>query len=379
MCRIIIFFALLTAAPALALAAQRTEVVSIATGRDVVLSATADGSEPFRYEWRKDGQILSGHTSQALRLTGVGDRDAGIYDAVVSNPFGAAVTQNAIQLVVDGSGNASGPTRARLSNVSVLAPLAAGESFGLGFVVGGAGTIGAKPLVVRAVGPSLTPFGVSNPVADPQFEAFARTDRIATNDNWSGARELAEAFSAVGAFPLNAATSRDAAALVAAGNGDHSVRISAVGTSSGTVLGEIYDATPVASFSAQTPRLINLSVLKTVGLGLTAGFVVVGPGKCRVLVRAVGPGLAAHSVTGALQNPELSLFSGTQRIGANDDWGGEATLIQQFSAVGAFPLSPSSRDSALSADLEPGNYSVRVSGVGGSQGVVLIELYEVQP
>ncbi len=39
-----------------------------------------------------------------------------------------------------------------------------------------------------------------------------------------------------------------------------------------------------------------------------------------VLIRAVGPTLAAFGVEGTLPNPELKLYSGTAKIAENDDW-----------------------------------------------------------
>jgi hypothetical protein len=53
----------------------------------------------------------------------------------------------------------------------------------LGVVVGGSGTIGGKPLLVRAAGPALVALGVSNTLADPNLEFFAGTTKIGENDN----------------------------------------------------------------------------------------------------------------------------------------------------------------------------------------------------
>jgi len=46
--------------------------------------------------------------------------------------------------------------------------------------------------------------------------------------------------------------------------------------------------------------------------------------------------------------------------------------------VGTFPwTSRASKDAALIATLPPGTYSAVVSGVNGSAGMVLIEVYEL--
>ena len=49
----------------------------------------------------------------------------------------------------------------------------------------------------------------------------------------------------------------------------------------------------------------------------------------------------------------------------------------ELTAVGAFALNPDSKDAALLLSLEPGAYTVQVSGVGGGTGVALVEVYEV--
>ncbi len=154
------------------------------------------------------------------------------------------------------------------------------------------------------------------------------------------------------------------------------MRISGVGGGTGLVLAEVYDATPDAAYTATTPRLINLSLLKDAAGGITAGFVVAGGGEKRVLVRAVGPTLSTLGVAGAAADPRLRLYAGEREIGANDTWGGGADLATTFARAGAFELPPNSRDAALVASLPAGNYTVRVE-TGDSTGTVLVEVYEL--
>lgn len=267
----------------------------------------------------------------------------------------------------------------RLVNLSLLTDLAAGESFALGFVVGGAGTSGSKPLLVRAAGPSLGALGVANPHADPRLELFAGPAKVGENDNWNGSSAVAAAFLQVGAFAYAGSASRDAAvfdAAVAAGN--NSVIVSGVGVAAGTVIAELYDASPSAAAGQSTPRLVNVSVLKTIGPGLTAGFVLGGGSARGVLVRAIGPTLKrTFGVADTDDDPRLTLFAGETRLASNDDWGGGAALKAAFAAVGAFALPDGSNDAALVATLPPGNYTVQVAGDKASGGVVLVEIYEL--
>jgi hypothetical protein len=272
---------------------------------------------------------------------------------------------------------------ARLINVSILATLTdRGDTLTLGTIVGGAGTMGTKSLLVRAAGPSLAVFGVPNVLADTKFDLFSNQTRIGGNDDWGGSASLGALFTEVGAFPFAASTSKDAAVVASLGMGNNTVLVSANGASGGSVLAELYDAT--AGLTPATPRLINVSALKNVGSGLTAGFVIGGIGRKTVLIRAVGPSLAPFGISGFLADPKLELFDGQSRtIGANDNWGAasveaEADLNAAFRQAGAFGFPQRfSNDAALVATLTPGNYTVQVRSADSTTGIALVEIYEV--
>jgi hypothetical protein len=281
-----------------------------------------------------------------------------------------------------GTAEPSSPVAAgqsRIVNLSILTPLSSpGDSFRMGFVVGGNNTSGNKALVIRAAGPSLSAFLSSGMLNDSKLEVYTGTTKSSENDNWGGSPVLASSMAAVGAFPYASAASLDAALSMTTSPGDHSVLVSASGESSGLVLAEVYDASPQGTVSATTPRLINVSVLKEFGDGFTAGFVISGTGPKAVLIRAVGPGLAAVGVTGFVSDPQLVLLNGSSTpIGDNNNWGGTAGLTASFRQLGAFPLPADSKDAALLVTLQPGNYTVQVSGVDGATGLGLLEVYEV--
>ena len=206
---------------------------------------------------------------------------------------------------------------------------------------------------------------------------------LLTNDNWNGDPTVTSVGSAVGAFALPSATSKDAALVATLPAGVYSARVSGVNFTTGTVLAEIYDANP-ATYSATTPRLINLSAraAMTNDNPLIAGFVVGGSTAKTLLIRAIGPTLTNFGVTGAMTDPQLQLY--VQQSGAstllltNDNWGGSSLLSTTISNVGAFTLpDPTSKDAVLLVTLDPGVYSAEVLGVGGASGIALVELYEV--
>ncbi len=270
----------------------------------------------------------------------------------------------------------------RIANFSIRATAGIdAQTLIVGFGIGGAGTAGAKPMLFRGAGPALTAFGVPGALADPKLQLFSGPTKILENDNWSGDPLVAAMAAQVGAFSFTSAASRDAALSNAATNpGGYTAQLSGVGGTTGIVLAEIYDATPPAAFADATPRLINVSARTQVGTGadiLIAGFVVSGSAPKNVLIRAIGPALANFGVPGVLADPKLELFSGSSRIGENDNWSGADALAAGFASVGAFTLDPASKDAALLATLAPGSYTVQVSGVANTTGVALVEIYEM--
>jgi hypothetical protein len=343
---------------------------NIINGSAVTLGVSATGTD-LAYQWKRNGTALTGATGATLTLGSARFADAGDYTVTVSNSAGT-ITSNVAAVNVAAVN--------RLANISILTSIAApGDSFTMGYVVGGANTSGAKPLVLRAAGPSLGALGVGGTLDDPKLELFAGANKTGENNDWGGAPDLANAMAGVGAFGYAGPGSRDAASVANLTTRDNSVKVSANDSGTGVVIAELYDATPSASFLSTTPRLINVSVLKQLGAGLTLGFVVNGSTPLRVLVRAVGPGLgvAPFNVPGVVSDPQLTVFgAGAIRVAENNDWAGSATLASAFAAVGAFGLPADSKDAAVLTSLAPGNYTVEVKGVGGAAGLALVEIYE---
>jgi hypothetical protein len=276
-----------------------------------------------------------------------------------------------------------------LINVSILTTAGAGaKALTVGATVGGSGTTGALPLVIRAVGPTLgaSPFNVSGVLSDPVLavNVAGNPATIATNDNWGGGTIMAAAFSSVGAFALPA-NSLDSA-FVAANSGalapgGYTVQVTSKDGSNGTVLAEIYDAGD-ATRTVTTPRLINLSTLTSIdaGASLAAGFVLRGQTSRTLLVRGIGPSLTALGVVGVMADPKLEFFNNDTgvKIGENDNWGGDSQLTTVMASVGAFPLSSAAtKDAVLLVTLPPGAYSARVSDTTGGAGIAIVEVYEV--
>jgi hypothetical protein len=158
--------------------------------------------------------------------------------------------------------------------------------------------------------------------------------------------------------------------------GAYTAAVTAATGGPGIALLEVY-----AAGADGTAALSSLSTRAQVGTGdatLTAGFVITGPVSKTVLVRAVGPTLAAYGVAAPLADPKLDVFRGSTWIAGNDDWGkGSGATAATFVACSAFALPAGSKDAALLLTLPPGLYSAQCSGVGGTTGVALIEVYDM--
>jgi hypothetical protein len=132
----------------------------------------------------------------------------------------------------------------RLSNLSVNATIDAGRALVTGFVVLGNAP---KQVLIRAVGPSLAPLGVTGGMADPQLAVvplgLSDSRPAAANDNWGNTAELRAAFASAGAFALSA-SGRDAAVLVRLPPGGYTVSVSDAAGGAGTVVVEVYDLDP---------------------------------------------------------------------------------------------------------------------------------------
>lgn len=265
----------------------------------------------------------------------------------------------------------------RITGLSIRSQAGTGsQTLITGFSLGGAGT---KPLLVRATGPALAGFGVPGTLTDPKIElAPLGGATFATNDDWSGTTALRNTFTAVGAFPIADAASKDAALLVAPSAGGYTATVTGANLGTGVALVEVYDAG-----TGNTPRLTALSARTQVGTGadaLVAGFSVSGNVPKKLLIRATGPTLGVFGVGGTLVDPVLEVRPlGVDNIVAtSDDWRGTAALKAAYASVGAFPFaSDDSKDAAIVIELPPGGYTATITGKNSTTGVALIEVYEL--
>ena len=123
-------------------------------------------------------------------------------------------------------------------------------------------------------------------------------------------------------------------------------------------------------------RAANISTRARVGTGdnvMIGGFIIQNASK-QVLIRALGPSLTSHGVSGVLADPTLELHnSAGDLITTNDNW-----RDRQEQAIAATSLPPSNDlESAILATLAPGSYTAIVRGNNGGSGVALVEVYDL--
>ena len=133
-------------------------------------------------------------------------------------------------------------------------------------------------------------------------------------------------------------------------------------------------------------RLVSLSTrikLAAAGDTLTFGFSLIGTQKATLLVRGIGPGLAAFGVPGTMNAPRLEIRPAGQEtlLAVNEGWDRAPSNGQAIAAAaaanGAFALAAGSTDAAVLIELNPGNYTATFKGINGTTGEIIAEAYDI--
>jgi hypothetical protein len=289
---------------------------AVTPGSTATFAVATSNDSAAGFQWKFNGVPIAGATSALLNIFNASAGNQGNYSVVVGDRAGTITSALASLTVADG---------ATITGQPASQSLAAG-----------------KPIVlsVAASGTNLTYQWTFNGVAIPG----------ATGPTYT---------------------------VVNAGAADSGVY--AVALFNGTTTTTSVPATVAVNTDA---RLINLSTLAHVGPNpLTAGFVITGSGGMSVLLRGIGPALGNFGLSGVLSNPQLNLYNNGQRVLAtNSGWSGSQLYQQAFLAVAAFPLPLGSPDAAILANLSgsslTSSFSTAITGLNGSQGLALIEVYD---
>jgi hypothetical protein len=282
--------------------------------------------------------------------------------------------------------------RGRLANISNRGPVGTGPNRMIAsFVLSGPDR---KSVVVRGAGPWLGDFGVGGTLEDPYMELkdFGTGAVISSNDNWEDGdtTALVEAMTKVGAWGVPFKSGSKDSALFqnedgGLEDGQYSVVVAGLGDNpTGIAIAEVYDYNVDVD---GTTELVNISNRGNTSRGSGSqipGFVITGERGRIVLIRVVGPSLAAF-VNGTLEDPQLVLTQSIEgvnyEVGRNDDYylaENADQIVATAARIGAFPLLPDEKDSVILMGLEPGVYTAQAQVKGDDDsGIVLVEVYVV--
>ncbi len=194
------------------------------------------------------------------------------------------------------------PPAAQALNLSTRMRVQTGDNVGIGgFIITGSTP---KHVLLRAIGPSLTAFGIPGALADPAMELNGPGGFVTiTNNNWRENPAQEAAILATGIPPTNDLESAIDAML---DPGAYTAIVRGTGNTSGVALVEVYDLGQAAP-----GKLANISTRAFVGTGpdvVIAGFILGGnSGNARIVARGIGPSLTATGVPDALADPTLEL------------------------------------------------------------------------
>lgn len=260
------------------------------------------------------------------------------------------------------------PAAELLANISTRVTAGMGnEQLVGGFIVGGSQS---KRVIIRAIGPSLAPFGIGSVLADPTLELHGPMGSLlAANDNWQDS-QLTE-IEATGIPPDDELESAIVRTLAP---GAYTAVVSGKNGGTGAALVEVYDLN-----STSGATLANISTRGAVGPAsdvIIGGFIIFGNGgSTRVLIRAVGPSLTLSGITNPMPDPTLELRdSNGTLIVENDNWKeGPQTEIEETTLAPTNDL-----ESAIVTTLPSGPYTAVIHERNGQSGVGLFEVYNLQ-
>ena len=125
-------------------------------------------------------------------------------------------------------------------------------------------------------------------------------------------------------------------------------------------------------------KALNIATRLFVDIGeriSIAGFIVTGDVSKKVLIRGIGPSLAANGVPSPLADPTLTLFDGGGSIlTMNDNW--QDSQAAEIIATGIPPQN--ALESAIVATLAPGHYTAALAGRNATTGNGLVEVYDLE-
>ena len=238
-----------------------------------------------------------------------------------------------------------------------------------GFIITGNGF---KQVVLRGLGPSLVPFDIADFLPDPVLELRrSNGSLIIRNNDWKDNQR-----GQIEGTPFEPKDDRESVIVATLQPGRYSAILTEKNDMTGIGLLEVYDTDPPS-----TVQLANISTRGFVRAGekvMIGGFTLGGnSNSARIVVRGLGPSLKKFFLTDLLADPTLELHNanGTPTI-VNDDWQDDPVSAALLTANNFAPEDP--HEAAIFISLPPGPYTAILAGKGGSSGLGLVEIYNLQ-
>ncbi|MFL6513414.1 MAG: hypothetical protein ACJ8M1_00145, partial [Chthoniobacterales bacterium] len=270
-----------------------------------------------------------------------------------------------------------------VANVSTRLPVGTGDNVLIeGFIV--QGPVGStKKIIVRAIGPSLLRFGITDALANPTLEIHDSSNAtIATNNDWKntqlGGLVVGDQSTEISNSGVPPSDDLESAIVADLSPGSYTAVVRGLNNSTGTGVVDAYDLS--ASSSA---RLVNISTRGLVQPGdklMIAGFIIQN-GPVRAVVRAIGPSLIGFGISNALPDTTLQLRDQNGAVVVeNDDWklrsSDGSSQQAEMEATGLQPTDD--REAAFVTTLPPGQYTAQVRGKPESTGIGVVQVYFLQ-
>jgi hypothetical protein len=263
---------------------------------------------------------------------------------------------------------------AKSLNISTRARVQTGDNVMIaGFII--TGNV-PKQVILRGLGPSLVNAGVpaGSVLNDPVLELRGASGALITsNDNWKDSPQRAQ----IEGTAFQPSDDREAVILTTLPPASYTAVVKGVASNTGLGLVEVYDLD-----QSSDSMLTNISSRAFVETGdniVIAGFTLGGSnnGSPLIIIRGLGPSLAAFGIANPLADPILQLrdSNGTM-LAHNDNWKNDQGQEIQIVAAGLQPQDD--LEAAIAAALPPGAYTAFLFGVNRGTGVGTVEVYNLQ-
>jgi hypothetical protein len=259
---------------------------------------------------------------------------------------------------------------AKALNISTRMRVESGNNVLIGgFIINGTAP---KTVAIRGIGPSLTPFGVPDALADPVLELHDSSGGLVQqNDNWQDDPSQASQLTTLGLAPQS---SNESGIVASVSPAAYTAILAGKNGGTGVGLVEIYDTN-----SGVDSQLANISTRGFVLTGnnvMIGGFILGGANNTHVVVRGLGPSLAQFGLNPVLDDPILELRdSNGALLVSNDNWQDDPVSAAQLTARGLAPMNAA--ESGIQVSELPGAFTAILAGKNGGTGIGLLEIYNV--